>query len=139
MALMSKWDITTDRRSYLLYFNHLNDSIQFAVTNLGTDADKKTVVGSRIVVEREWFFAAGRYKPSIEIASFVNGEKAVNTTSIPADLYSGAASFLIGAKDEGAASTLLHGGAALCFLCASALPDGVINGLYQHTRALFGL
>lgn len=109
------------------------------MTNLGTDADKKLVTGSKILVAREWFFAVGRYKPSLEIAAFVNGEKTVNTTSIPADIYSGAASFLIGAKDEGAAGSLLHGGASLCFLCASALPDGVINGLYQHTRALFGL
>lgn len=131
--------MNSDRRSYILYFNHTNDSIEFAVTNLGTDADKKLVASSPITAAGTWFFAVGRFRPSQEIAIFVNGVKVVNTVSIPASLYSGVASFLIGAKDEGAAATLLHGGSSLNFLCAANLPDGIINGLYQHTRALFGL
>lgn len=137
MALTGKWDINTDNRSYLLYYNEVYNAIEFAISSLGTDATKILVRSGEITEEGAWYFIVGRFRPSKELAVFVNNEKTIMDVSVHASIYSGTASFIVGAKDEGT-GTLLHGGCSLNFLAATALPDGVIRGLYQHTRAMFG-
>lgn len=88
-----------------------------------------------------WYFLAGRYTPSTELAlhwyaanSSSDGEKAINTTSIPASLHNGTAEFRIGANMTG---SYLNGRASLVALLSYPLSDAHILELYEGTRALF--
>jgi hypothetical protein len=60
----------------------------------------------------------------------------MNTTSIPVALNNSTGGFAIGAQSDG--SQTMDGKAALCFLCANALPDEQIDILYQQSKILFG-
>lgn len=85
-----------------------------------------------------WRHVVARYTPSTELALFVDGTKYTNTTSIPASLYgSSTANFLIGARGDAAARIPLDGRACMCFLCAAALPDSLIQGLNRATKLFF--
>lgn len=85
-----------------------------------------------------WYFAAGRFTPSTELALFLNGVKAVNTTSIPAAIYSGGSDGLFVGALTGP-TLLLAGRGAFAFVCAAALTDEHVRRLYRHTRGLFGV
>jgi hypothetical protein len=84
-----------------------------------------------------WSFCVMRFTPSTELAVFLNGVKTVNTTSIPATIFVSTAAFEIGAS-YGAAN-FADAGVSLCFLCANALPDAVIDGIFKRGRGLFGV
>lgn len=83
-----------------------------------------------------WTWIVGRFTPSTEVALFVNQTKYVDTVGVPAALLDTAADFEIGSYNGGSGN-FLAGKASLCFLCGSALGDGVVQALYQHTRVLF--
>lgn len=84
-----------------------------------------------------WNFILGRYTPSTEVAIFVNGTKDTNVAGIPASINNSAAPFNIGAFNS--TTLLLDGRASLCFLCAAALSDTIIDAAFQATRAAFGV
>lgn len=93
------------------------------------------VSGTSIPTAGSWWWIVGRFDPGVELAVWLNGSKWTNTTSIPASIYNGNAAFVIGGRDGG--TLLLDGRASLCFLCAAALKDNLINYLYRRSRALF--
>jgi hypothetical protein len=82
-----------------------------------------------------WHFIVGRYTPSTEIAVFVDGVKATNTTGINASIQNIAGAFTIGADFTPA--VFLDGRAALCFLCSSDLTDTVLRNFYERTKPIF--
>jgi hypothetical protein len=85
----------------------------------------------------KWFFAVGRYYPSVEVAAFANGIKVASTTAaIPASLNNPAQPFQIAAVNGGG---LLAGRMAVGFICASAFTDTLIRYLFRRTRVLFGV
>jgi hypothetical protein len=81
-----------------------------------------------------WYFTVGRFVPGVSVDVYLNGAKDSLVAGVPASLNNVAAQFQIGARG---ATGLLDGRASLCFLCASALSDGVIRALYHTSRALF--
>ncbi len=122
-------------RSYMIYLEDASNTLRFIVS---ADGGAVVQVSSAAVSAGNWYFVAGRFDPSTELAIFLNGVKVVNGVGVPASLYSGAADFNIGAYSNGA-SGLMAGAASLCFLCAAALPDVIINSLFYQTCSLFGV
>lgn len=134
---MAKWKVTgSDDRSYRIYWSQVLNAFACEVSSDGTAVT--SVPSTAGYGTGAWYFIAGRFFPSAELAIFVNKVKDVNVTAIPASIYSGAANFYIGTQDAGS-TFMMNGLSSLCFLCASALPDGTIRGLYEQTRALYGV
>ena len=119
--------------NYSYYLGHTTSgTVTMGITDDGTTFDTVTSTATT----SGWTFAVGRFDPSTELAVFVNGVKAVNTSSIDASIYDGNGNFNIGAW---AGSLLLTGDASICFLCAAYLSDDMIGALFQQSRALYGV
>lgn len=133
-SLMSKYE-STSQLSYLMRIG-ATGTLTFQISNTGSDSSGTSTlnVTSAFAVSA-WRFVVCRFKPSTELAVFVNGTKSINTASIQPSIFNSTATFRIGA--ELGASRFLNGRAALCFLCASALNDRLIFSLYHQSRALF--
>ncbi len=137
VGLLSKWQTTTNDRSYLLYKTNANQPL-FNVTSLGTAGSSVSVAGSA-VTSAAWYFLAGRFTPGVELAIFINGTWVTNAAGIPAAIFSGAANFLAGAYGGGTPTAFLGGRMALFGLCAAAVPNAIVNAYFEQTRALFGV
>lgn len=101
-----------------------------------TGSNYPGAAGTDALAAGTWYFLAGRFTPSTEIAVFTNKDKFVNTTSIPAAIFNSSAALAIGGSN-GAAG--LAGRASLGFVCAAALPDAQINYFFHMSRTLFGV
>ena len=108
--------------------------LRFSVSNTGADT---FFVDGAAMTAAAWWFVVARFTPSTELAAFLNGGKTTNTTSIPASISNSSNQFNIGAVATGA--LLMTGRASLCFVCAAALSDDIIDNLYQSSRSLFGV
>lgn len=93
-------------------------------------------VGAGTVLADTWYFFAGRFNPSIELALFTDGVKETNAAGLPATIFNSTADFTIGAMSGGI--NKLAGRAALCFYSAARLSDTEILSLYHISRPLFG-
>lgn len=131
-GLMSKNVPTGNQRAYTL-FRHSSLFVRMQVSGDGSAAVAADSVST--VSAGTWYFVAGRFDPSTELAVWLNDEKTINTTSIPASLFNSSAAFEIGRTDSG---NYLNGRSSLCFLCAAAVPDIFVNTFYDWTRPLFG-
>lgn len=130
-GLIGKWGTAGASGGYLLYQS------SGGVAAIIEDGSGNTYQrGGETVLVNTWYFIAGRYTPSTELALWVNNTKTTNTTSIPASLRNNAIDFRIGVYGSPAAN-FLNGRAALGFLCAAALADAQITDLYNSTRGLF--
>ncbi len=80
-----------------------------------------------------WHFIVGRFTPSTEIAIFVDGDKTVNVTAIPATVNVSTAAFQVGrrALDD---SSIIHAKARDVFVCAAALEDDIIAALRANSQ-----
>ncbi len=136
VGLLSKWQTTSNDRSYLLYKTNINTPT-FNVTSLGTAVSSVGVAGAA-VTSAAWYFLAGRFTPSVEVALFVNGTWTTNAVGIPASIFSGAANLLAGAYGGGTPTAFLGGRMALFGVCAAAVPNAIVNAYFEQTRALFG-
>lgn len=134
---MTKFLTSGNARSYRLYRNVSNQ----LVLGISDDGSAETTVSSTATAgATQWYFLVGRFKPSTEMAVWVNAVKATNTTSIPASIDDNASDFNLGIIDDGTGSGgVLTGRASVCFLAASALPDDMIGALFQQSRALYGV
>jgi len=83
----------------------------------------------------EWHFFAGRFTPSTEVKLYWNENTFTNVAAIPATIYDGTASFTVGASATPA--NYMDGRASMCWLCACALSDALVNHVYQQSRAMF--
>lgn len=133
-ALLAKWEAgTTTNNSYLLQKFSGTDNIRLLIGD-------RALSGGVAVSTGEWVFCAGRFTPSTEMKVWTNDQTAVTGGSIPASISNGTQSFAIGVRNvDGTPTDFFDGRAALCFLCAAAVPDNIINNLYRQTRALFGV
>lgn len=77
-----------------------------------------------------WRFVVARFIPSTEVAIFVDGDKSVNTTAIPASQFVSTQNFEIG-RTAGNDANVLHSRARDCFFCAAALSDALIEELRE--------
>lgn len=131
--IISKW-LSAANLSYNIN-RQSSGVIRFAITNDG--ATSFTVDTVAVAAANTPYFVCGRFTPSTAIEVFMNGTWAENTTSIPASIFSGAATFEIAANGGG--SNLMDGRVTLAFLCAAAVPDVIISTFYQMTAPLFNV
>ena len=132
-TVLSKWTFTTPQRAYRINILAGGQGNAY-VSSDGTALTQ--VTSTAVLAAQTWYFMAGRFTPSTELAVFLNDEKTTNTVGIPAAIFNSSAAFMIGGVNAAASLT---GRAALCFACAAALSDAVVNNLYMQTRAIFGV
>jgi len=128
---MSKWLYTGNQLSYRLY----RSAAGAGTAEISSDGSTVTSVTGETIGATTWTHLALRFTASTELAVFVNHIKAVNTTSIPASIYSNPADLLIGGYGTG--SALMTGRLCLASICAIALSDEIILGKYHLERKLF--
>jgi hypothetical protein len=80
-----------------------------------------------------WNFVVGRYTPGSEVKVWVDDTYEVNTTSIPATLFTSNGEFRVG----GQTTQNFDGQSAFVFLAATAISDTLRSILYQQTYVLF--
>lgn len=131
-GMMAKWDPSLgNHRSYMLRRQAAAGNVILAIS--GNGATSTSVQSIAIPATGRWFWAAGRFDPGAEEAIFIDAEKTVNTTAIPASIFNGDSPLWIGRAD----TDLMTGRIAMCFLCATALDDAIVYALYHQTRGLF--
>lgn len=133
-GLIGKWNGTGNQRSWILLVQTDND-IQFLVSADGIAGNTNDTGFSPTT--GQWYNIVARLVPSTSQDVFINGTKYTYTTTIPASIFNGTASLEIGAFNAG--TNNLDGRASLCFLCANALPDSLIESIFQTQRMGFGV
>lgn len=131
-TIIGKRNATGNQRAFRLIYDN-TPALRVQVSSDGATTTEK--ISAVAYVSDTWVHLFARYTPSTELAIFVNGEKEVNTTSIPASLFNSSSAFRIGAN--GAGGEVLDGDTALGVLAAAAWDDSVIKTLYQTQRAIF--
>jgi hypothetical protein len=134
MSLIGKFNATGNQRAWVVQMLNGTPDAWRAIISADGSASV-TVINTATVATGVWNFVVTRFTPSTELALFVNAGKATNTSSIPATLFNSSSDFRIGA--QGNLAEPLDGRAALCFVCAAALPDALITDLYLSTAPFF--
>lgn len=132
-----KYATAGNQRSWLL-FSPAANTLGFIVDSLGTGAaglQQANTPGT--MVAGVWHFIVVRWKPSTEMAIFVDGVKYSITASIPATMFAGTSSFDI--ATDGGHATHANIRVALAALCATQLSDAQIDTMFQRTRRAFGV
>ena len=84
-----------------------------------------------------WHLVVGRFITSTEVAIFLDGIWAKNTTSIAASIFNSSADLAMAAASGG--TDLMDGKIALAFICAANVPDGAVERLWNVSRHIFGV
>lgn len=134
-SLMSKYLPTGNQRGYLIQFDPFGMRLQFFLSSTGSNTPNLSSANDSITVAT-WHFVAARFTPSTEMALWTDDTKATTTTSIIASIFNNTSTFRIG--EIGSVGLPLNGRIAFPLVCASALPDVVIETFYQMTAPLFG-
>lgn len=137
-VLFSKW-AAGGNLSYMLGLagDVAGDPAMFFISDDGTNFD--AVYSTSAYVTNIWQWVVGRFNDAdagAELAVWRDDEMTTAATARNA-IFSGAADFNIGGFNNG--SFLYTGRASMCFLCAAALPDQVVNHAFQATRGLYGV
>lgn len=140
-TIISKVDVANDWSYWLEFSNAAPANVfRFAMTPGGILAGLVLCTSSVPISESQWYFVVGRFNPSTETAIFVNDTKDINAVGIPAAIHNGIGDLRVGALDPGGGvPNLWNGRVSMCFLCAAALSDDIILGLYERTRGMFGV
>lgn len=120
-GLAGKFGVITDYGYALVV--HSSGTIQAIISSTGSNIVSST---SPVAATGQWLFLTGRFTPGTELAVFVDGDKTVNTTAIPATINASSQDFEAGrfANDN---ALIAHCKSRDVFLCASALSDEVIE------------
>jgi hypothetical protein len=103
----------------------------FEISTDGTNI--VTIASSTTISLDEWYFIVGRFIPSTEIKIWVNAQKDTSVAGIPATIFNSGVGF--GIASDGV--QFWPGDASISFLCCAALPDAIINSLYEQSKVLF--
>ncbi len=120
-GLISK-DAPAANRGYSLTYDTAD---QPGFNMSGTGAAILSAVGQGVQTG-QWHFIVGRFIPSTEVAVIVDGDKAVNTTAIPASEFVSSQPFEIG-RFFADNNRVIHGKVRDVFVCAAALSDALIE------------
>jgi len=111
-TVLSKWDETTDIRSYRLIIQ--TDATgrawpKFQISTDGTAANIKTVTGKTQIVAGQWYLFQGYYNATSpgDIYIYTNGVREGSTSSVGTSMADTAANFYLGTTKTGA-STYTH-------------------------------
>lgn len=80
-----------------------------------------------------WHFVVGRFTPSVEVAIFTDGDKRVNTTSVPSSCFVSSQAFEVG-RFFADNTRIMHGKVRDLFICASALSDDLIEEVRNGSK-----
>lgn len=127
-GLISK-DAAPPNRGYYLAAT-ATPAINFTISSTGAPG---VFVTSASVTTGEWLFIAGRFTPASEMAVFVDGDKVVNVTAIPASVFVSTGNFEVG-RFSSNNTNIQHCKARDVFICASALSDDLIETIRDATR-----
>lgn len=135
-GFMGKWSTIAGNFSYLLHVTAANEP-EMHVSTDGTATIG--VTHTTAVVANQWNFIVGRFDPSTEVKVWLNDVAVVETTSVPASLFNGNASFTVGAYGTGPGTfaAYMEGKVSMAFLCAAYLPDHTVRRLYYRTRPAY--
>lgn len=107
--------------------HHLGATVYFYINGSGNAVN--LAAGSNV-----WNFIAARFTANTEMKIWVNNTSNIKTTGVPASITNTANAFYIGNS-----TSFYTGNVSMCFLCAEAVSDSIIGGLYQQSRVLFGV
>jgi hypothetical protein len=107
-TILSKWDETTDQRTFRLTINTDTDNRawpQFQVSTDGTAANIKTVVGQTQILPNQWYLFQGYYNASLgTIYIYVNGVRENVTASVGSSLANTTSNFYLATTKTGAST-----------------------------------
>lgn len=132
-GLLSKWTTTGNQRSYRIIKTSGNLA-DFSVSSNGTA--ETTVTSAAQISLNAYHVAVGRFTPSTELALWLDGVKAVNTTSIPASVFNSTTAFEL-ARYNGA--TLLTGRIVAGWLAANTWSDSICMSVWNRCQNFLGL
>ena len=124
-ALIAKYG-AEGNRSFALY---AAGSVRLYISDDGTNVD--SVATAYGFLADQWYLAIARFDDSdtgSELKAWINGVPNTAATSRNS-IYDSTADFTVGAVAGG--SDLFPGNISLAFVCAYALPDDTIDGLYD--------
>jgi len=136
-GIVGKYNTSGGNQSFLLCTDPSGSGRVYCFLVSNTGAADVLLLDTVLLASEQWTFICGRFTPSTELAMFINERKVTNTTSIVASIFNGTAPLEIGAWNAG--SFNIDARMSLVFLCATALPDAVIDHLFQTSRGLFGV
>jgi len=100
---------------------------RFMISGNGTTV---ALVNYSVRLVSTWYFIVGRFTPSTEVAIFVNDDKVINTTTIPASINVSTQSFEVGRYFNNN-DNIVEGRARDVFVCTAALPDSLIEKIRE--------
>jgi len=133
--VMSKWLVAGNQRSYALGRNAAGNAV-FEVSTNG--AAIVTVTSTDVIPADTWTFIVGRLVPSATLDVWVNDNITQQAAGVPATIFDSTADFYIATNDP-ASGNWLTGRVSLAWLCACHHADAHVWGLFQRTRAAFGV
>jgi len=131
-AIMGKRVVATGQHSYYLR-READGTIDAEVSSDGTAVVGVNTVGT--LAANTFAFVCMRFDPSTELAVWLDDEKVVNITSIPASIFNSTSPLVIGATGLGGGE-FMDGRVALLWLSAMQLQDHWITHIYETTRAV---
>jgi len=107
-TVLSKWDETTDQRTFRLIINNDTNNRafpQFQISTDGTAANIKTVVGQTQILPNQWYLLQGYYNASSgTIYIYINGVREGATASVGGALADTTSNFYLATTKTGAST-----------------------------------
>lgn len=117
-----------------------SDAFRFSIVNA---SDLETVLSTENATIGPWKFIVGRFEPGIAISIFANDADIIQPAlvkvtqpTLKTSINDSATLMHVGATDGGAR---FEGDITQCFLYTAALPDSVIDLLFQASKSKFGM
>jgi hypothetical protein len=130
--VMGKFGNTSNMRSYMIYFNHLTNLIQFYGNNDGS-AGGNTVAQISGIVAGNWYFVVGVHDSVNDLLKISLNGSAFATTSFSGGVLSTAYPFVIGKIESGAN---LDGAIDGAFFYDKALSLAEVQALYNSNNGI---
>jgi len=138
-SLISKWNNTTNHRSYLIARMSGTTNSRFYISTNGVAT--VSVTGPALPADETWYFVVGRFDPSTALDIFVNpaypSDYTQNAAGIPATIYNSNASLVI--MSRASLSWYCSGYWSIGFLSAGYLSDSIIWQLFEQSRTMFNV
>lgn len=138
-GIISKWYTVGDKRGYVLY-KSAGDAFTFAISSTGHAGAVATIgdAAANYTISK-WWFLAGRFEPSAEVALMVGNATSgaytwyKNAVAIPATIYVTDEAFEVGRYDR---DNYLDGRIPLFGIAAEHLTDTEVWNIFSQTRPL---
>lgn len=113
--------------------------LQLLLSNDGTTVH--TTMSDGALQRGGWFFVAGTLDPGVQTAVYIGSkdglEQTINTASVPASVFAGAADLYLGADSLGGG--LLTGDLSVFYLGANLLDEELVEAFFEQSRRAYGV